>query len=117
MRPKTITVTGSTGGPTCGVYVIDTHLNPTQLGMMVAVSGNVGVADVQFTYADPGLINIAPVSAVNWFNSVAVSATSADSPVADVITTPITAVRVRLRALASAGTGERATLTIVQAGS
>lgn len=121
MRGKTFTVVGSTGGPTYSpVFVVDTFNNPANIGIGVIVSGNITVADVQHTFAEPGSTNLNVVSAVAWWpNATLVSATQANSTNGVVDTNyafPPTAIRLRVRALASAGTNERATITIVQAG-
>lgn len=121
MRPKTFTVVGSAGGPTYSpAYPIDTYNNPTCIGIGVTVSGNTTIADVQHTFTDPGTINLNVVSAGVWINnSTLVSATQAGATNGAYDTNyafPPRAIRLRVRALSSAGTGERATITIQQAG-
>jgi hypothetical protein len=122
MRPKTFIVVGSTGGPTYSpAYVIDTYNNPCNVGIGVVVSGNNTVADLQETFSDPFAINLtANVSAGVWVNNtVLTSATQAGAANGAYDTNyafPPRAIRVRVRALASAGAGEAATFFIQQAG-
>lgn len=121
MRPKSFTVTGSAGGPTFSpAFPIDVQNNPTCIGIAVVVSGPLAIADVQHTFANPWSINLNTVSAAAWINNATlVSATEANNPNGATDTNyafPPTALRLRVRALASAGAGERATITIIQAG-
>lgn len=121
MRGKTFTVVGSAGGPTYSpAWVVDNFNNPTTIGIGVVVSGNNTIADVQHTFGDWSSINLNVVSAVPWqLNATLVSATQASNPDGVVSTNyafPPTAIRLRVRALASAGTQDRATITIIQAG-
>lgn len=121
MRAKVFTVVGSTGGPTYSpAYPIDTWNNPTNIGIGVTVSGNNTVADVQHTFGDPWSVNLNVVSAVAWINNATlVSATAANNINGTTDTNyafPPRAIRLRVRALASAGAGEAATITIQQAG-
>jgi hypothetical protein len=121
VRAKVFTVVGSTGGPTYSpAYPIDTYNNPTCIGIGVIVSGNNTIADVQHTFGDPWSTNLNVVSAVAWINNATlVSATAANNINGATDTNyafPPRAIRLRVRALASAGTGEAATITIQQAG-
>lgn len=121
MRPKVFTVVGSTGGPTYSpAYPIDISNNPTNIGIGVTVSGNNTIADVQHTFGNPWSTNLNVVSAVAWINNATlVSATAANNINGTTDTNyafPPQAIRLRVRALASAGAGEAATITIVQAG-
>lgn len=121
MRAKTFTVVGSTGGPTYSpAYPIDTYNNPTNIGIGVTVSGLETIADVQHTFGDPYAINLNVVSAVAWINnSTLVSATASNNINGTTDTNyafPPRAIRMRVRALSSAGTGNAATMTILQAG-
>jgi hypothetical protein len=120
MRFKTFTVVGSTGGPTyTPAYVVDSFNNPCNIAVGAVVSGAESIADVQFTFGDFGNINLNVVSAVPWQNDATlVSATQANSP--NYATTnyafPPTALRGRVRALASAGAGNAVKFTFQQAG-
>lgn len=121
MRAKTFSVTGSAGGPTYSrAYPIDTYNNPCNIGIGVVVSGNNTVADVQHTFGDPWAADLNVVSAVAWINnSTLVSATQAGQINGAWDTNyafPPRAIRLRVRALASAGAGDTATITIQQAG-
>lgn len=121
MRQKTFTVVGSTGGPTYSpAWPIDTYNNPTCIGIGVTVSGAETIADVQHTFADWGSINLNVVSAAAWINNATlVSATAANNINGTTDTNyafPPRAIRMRVRALASAGAGNAATITIQQAG-
>lgn len=122
MRRKTFTVVGSTGGPSFSpAYPIDTYNNPTCIGIGVVVSGNNTIADVQDTFADWTSINLnAAVSANAWENNATlVSATQAGAINGAYSTNyafPPAAIRLRVRTLTSAGAGEAATITIIQAG-
>lgn len=121
MRRKTFTVVGSTGGPTYSpAYPIDTWNNPTCIGIGVTVSGNNTIADVQDTFADWTSINLNVVSAVAWENNATLVSATATNNINGMSSTnyafPPTAIRLRVRALASAGAGEAATITILQAG-
>lgn len=121
MRAKTFTVVGSTGGPTYSpVYPIDIYNNPCNIGIGVTVSGAETIADVQHTFADPFTINLNVVSAAPWINNqTLVSATAANGINGTTDTNyafPPRAIRMRVRALTSAGANNAATMTIVQAG-
>lgn len=120
-RPKVFTVVGSTGGPTYSpVYPIDTYTNPTSIGIGVVVSGAETIADVQHTFSDPWSQNLNVVSAGVWINNTTlVSATAANNINGATDTNyafPPRAIRLRVRALASAGAGNAATIIIQQAG-
>lgn len=121
MRAKSFLVTGSAGGPTYSpAYVIDTYANPTCIGIGVTVSGNDTVVDVQHTFTDPfaGTDITANVSAAVWINNATLtSATQAGAANGAWDTNyafPCRAIRMRIRALASAGTQDRATITFQQ---
>jgi hypothetical protein len=120
MKAKTFTVVGSTGGPTyTPAWIVDSFNNPTCIGIGAVVSGLESIADIQFTFADWASINLNVVSAAPWQNDATlVSATQANSP--NYATTnyafPPVALRGRVRALASAGAGNRVTFTFHQAG-
>lgn len=121
-RSKTYTVAGSTGGPTYSpAYPIDTYNNPCNIGIGVVVSGNDAVADVQHTFSDPWSINLtANVSAGVWINNATLTSATAQNNINGATDTnyafPPRAIRLRVRALASAGVEEKATITIQQAG-
>lgn len=121
-RAHTYTVVGSTGGPTYSpVFPVDTYNNPCNIGIGVVVSGAETIADVQHTFGDPWSINLtANVSAVAWINNATlVSATAANNTNGATDTNymaPPRAIRMRVRALASAGAGNAATMTIQQSG-
>lgn len=120
MRAKTFTVVGSAGGPAyTPAWIVDSFNNPCCIAVGAVVSGAESVADVQFTFADWSTINLNSVSAAPWQNDATlVSATQANN--ANYATTnyafPPVALRGRVRALASAGTGNRVTFTFQQAG-
>jgi hypothetical protein len=121
MRPKSFTVVGSAGGPTYSpAYPLDTFASPMSVGIGVVVSGPIAVADVQHTFTDPfaGTDLTRNVSAAVWENNATlVSATQAGANNGAYSTNyafPCRAVRLRVRALASAGALERATITIIQ---
>lgn len=122
MRAKTFTITGSAGGiSTSPAYIVDTYGNPTSIGIGVIVSGALAVADVQHTFTDPFATNLnASSSAAVWQNNTTLtSATQAGAANGAYDTNyafPPRAIRLKLRALASASVNERATITIVQAG-
>lgn len=122
MRPKVFTVVGSTGGVTVSpAYVVDTYNLPCDIGLAVTVSGNNTIADVQHTFADPFAVNLnSAVSGVAaWVNHdtlVSCNSTNQDGTLASNYAHPPRAIRLRVRAFGSAGAGERATLTIQQAG-
>lgn len=122
MLPKVFTVVGSAGGPTYSpVYPIDISNDPTSIGIGVTVSGAETIADVQHTFSNPWTTNLtANVSAGVWINnSTLVSATAANNINGTTDTNyafPPQAIRLRVRALTSAGAGNAATITIVQAG-
>lgn len=121
MRAKTFTVVGSTGGPTYSpAYPVDTYNNPCNIGIGVTVSGNNTIADVQHTFSDPWASSLNVVSAGVWINNATlVSATQANNINGATDTNyafPPRAIRLRVRALGSAGVGEQATIVIQQAG-
>ena len=121
MRAKVFTVVGSTGGPTYSpVYPIDTYDNPTSIGIGVTVSGAETIADVQHTFDDPWATNLNVVSAVAWINNATLVSATAENNINGTTDTnyafPPRAIRLRVRAFASAGTGNAATITIQQAG-
>lgn len=121
MRAKIFTVVGSTGGATYSpVYPIDIYNNPCNIGIGVVVSGAETIADVQHTFGDPWTVNLNVVSAVAWINNqTLVSATAANGINGATDTNyafPPRAIRLRVRALTSAGVGNAATMTIVQTG-
>jgi len=121
MRPKVFTVVGSAGGPTYSpAYPIDISNNPTNIGIGVTVSGAETIADVQHTFGNPWNTNLNVVSAVAWINNSTLTSATAANLINGTTDTnyafPPQAIRLRVRALASAGTGNAATITIVQAG-
>lgn len=122
MRAKVFTVVGSAGGATYSpVYPVDTYDNPCSIGIGVTVSGAETIADVQHTFSDPWSTNLtANVSAGVWINnSTLTSATAANNINGTTDTNyafPPRAIRMRVRALTSAGAGNAATITIQQAG-
>lgn len=122
MRAKTFTITASAGGiSTSPAIVIDTWGNPTTIGIGVIVSGALAIADVQHTFTDPFENNLnASSSAAVWQNNTTlVSATQAGAANGAYDTNyafPPRAIRLKMRALASASVGERGTITVIQAG-
>ena len=123
MKPKSFSVIGSAGGPTFSpVWVPNKYNNPANIGVGVVVSGAETVVDIQHTFADPWSINlnIAPGVSAAWSNnSTLVSATQASNPNGATDTNYAfypNAIRMRVRALASAGAGNRATVTFIQGG-
>ena len=121
MMSKSFRVIGSAGGPTFSpVYVVDNRSNPCNIGIGVVVSGVIAVADVQHTFANPFNQNLNVLVSAAWMNNdTLVSATQASNPNGAVATNYAfgpTAIRLRVRALASAGSNEAATITIQQAG-
>lgn len=121
MRPKTFIVVGSTGGPTYSpVYPVDTYPVPCNIGIGVVVSGNNTIADVQHTFSDPWGINLNVVSAGVWINNATLTSATAQNNINGATDTnyafPPRAIRLRVRALTSAGAGEAASITIQQAG-
>lgn len=121
MRPKVFTVVGSTGGPTYSpAYPIDIYCDPTNIGIGVVVSGAETIADVQHTFGNPWSTNLNVVSAVAWINNSTLTSATAANLINGATDTnyafPPQAIRLRVRALASAGAGNAATITIVQAG-
>lgn len=121
-RPKTFIVLGSTGGPTYSpAYPIDSNWNnPCNIGIGVVVSGNNTVVDVQHTFANPWNINLNIVSAAAWINNATLTSATAQNNINGATDTnyayPPSAIRMRVRALASAGVKEQATIVIHQAG-
>lgn len=121
MRAKTFTVVGSAGGPTYSpAYPVDTYPVPCNIGIGVVVSGAETIADVQHTFGDPWSINLNVVSAVAWINNSTLTSATAQNNINGATDTnyafPPRAIRLRVRALTSAGAGNAATLTIQQAG-
>lgn len=122
MRSKSFTVQGSAGGQSVSpVFIVDNYNNPCNIGVGVVVSGANIVADVQHTFANWASVNLnASASAAAWINNATlVSATQASNPNGATDTNYAfgpTAIRLRVRAMASAGTNEQATITIQQAG-
>lgn len=121
MRAKVFTVVGSAGGPTYSpVYPVDTYPVPCNIGIGVVVSGLLAVADVQHTFGDPWSTNLNVVSAVAWINNATLVSATAQNNTNGASDTnyafPPRAIRLRVRALASASVGEQATITIQQAG-
>lgn len=120
MRPKVFTVNASTAVQYSPAYPIDLYPTPCNIGIGVTVSGNNTVADVQHTFGNPWSTNLNVVSAVAWINNATlVSATAANNINGTTDTNyafPPQAIRLRVRATSSAGTGDAATITIVQAG-
>jgi hypothetical protein len=123
MRAKSFTVVGSAGGPTFSpVWVPDKYPSPANIGIGVVVSGAETIVDIQHTFADPWNqnLNIAPGVSAAWSNNATlVSATQASNPNGATDTNYAfypNAIRMRVRALTSAGTGNRATVTFIQAG-
>lgn len=121
MMSKSFRVVGSAGGPTFSpVWVVDNRSNPCNIGVGVVVSGLNTVADVQHTFANPFNQNLNVLVSAAWINNATlVSATQASNPNGATDTNYAfgpTAIRMRVRAMASAGTNEAATITIQQAG-
>jgi hypothetical protein len=121
MRAKTFTVVGAAGGATYSpAYPIDTYNNPTCIGIGVVVSGAETIADVQHTFGDPWSTNLNVVSAVAWLNNATLVSATAQNNINGATDTnyafPPRAIRLRVRALTSAGAGNAATITIQQAG-
>lgn len=121
-RTKRFTVVGSTGGATyTPAYPIDSNWNnPCNIGLGVVVSGAESIADVQHTFADPWSINLNVVSAVAWINNSTLTSATAQNNINGATdgnyAYPPTAIRGRVRALASAGAGNAVTFTFQQAG-
>lgn len=121
-RAHTYTVVGSTGGPTYSpAFPIDTYNNPCNIGIGVVVSGLETIADVQHTFSDPWSINLtANVSAGVWINNATLTSATAANNINGATDTnyayPPRAIRLRVRAFASAGTGNAASMTIQQSG-
>lgn len=120
-RAKTFIVAGSAGGATYSpAYPIDTWNNPANIGIGVVVSGAECIADVQHTFSDPWSINLNVVSAGVWINNSTLTSATAQNNINGATDTnyafPPRAIRLRVRALSSAGTGNAATITIQQAG-
>ncbi len=121
MKSKSFTVAGSAGGPTFSrVFIVDQYNNPCNIGIGVVVSGLNTVVDVQHTFANWTNQDLNVLVSAAWENNATlVSATQASNPNGATSTNyafPPTAIRMRVRAMASAGTNERATITINQAG-
>lgn len=103
MRPVVYTVTGVGSSK---VYVVDTYISPSNMGLAVVVSGTI-TYKVQYTFDDVFAAGYTPSSG-NWFDHpTLVGSASGNSNVAY----PVTGIRL----LTTAGTGS-ATLTIIQAG-
>jgi len=121
MRAKVFTVVGSAGGPTYSpAYPVDTYPVPCNIGIGVVVSGAETIADVQHTFGDPWATNLNVVSAVAWINNSTLVSATAQNNINGATDTnyafPPRAIRLRVRALTSAGAGNAATITIQQAG-
>lgn len=121
MRAKSFRIVGSAGGPTFSpVFVVDTYENPCNIGIGVVVSGLNTVVDIQHTFADWRNQNLNTLVSAAWINNATlVSATQASNPNGATDTNyafPPTAIRMRVRAMASAGTNEAANVTFVQSG-
>lgn len=120
MRRKSFTVIGSAGGPTYSpVYPVDTYNNPCNIGVSVTVSGAESIADIQETFSDPWTINLNSVSAGVWAVGAISSATAANQingATDGSYIYPPTALRLRVRALTSAGAGNAVTVVFQQAG-
>jgi len=122
MRAKTFTVFGSAGGATYSpAYAVDTYNNPCNIGIGVVVSGAETIADVQHTFSDPWSIDLTTnVSAGVWINNSTLTSATAQNNINGATDTnyafPPRAIRLRVRALTSAGIGNAATITIQQAG-
>ena len=122
MKPQIVTVVGSAGGISVSpAFIVDNLTSPTNIGIGLVVSGVHTVADIQHTFADWSSVNInSAVSAVAWSNNATlVSATQAGAINGAYDTAynfPPTAIRLRVRALASASVGEAATATFIQSG-
>lgn len=121
MMSKSFRVVGSAGGPTFSpVWVVDNRSNPCNIGIGVVVSGLNTVVDVQHTFANPFNQNLNVNVSAAWINNATlVSATQANNPNGAIDTNYAfgpTAIRMRVRAMASAGANEAATITIQQAG-
>lgn len=122
MRPKVFTVAGSAGGATYSpAYPIDTYNNPCNIGVAITVSGAECIADCQHTFGDPWATNLSTsVSSVPWINLTALTSVTAANNINGTTDGsylyPPRAIRMRVRALTSAGAGNAATLTIQQAG-
>lgn len=121
-RGKTFRVLGSAAGPTYSpAYAIDSNWNnPCNIGIGVVVSGNNTIADVQHTFSDPWSINLNVVSAGIWINNSTLTSATAQNNINGATdgnyAYPPRAIRLRVRALASAGIEEAATIVIQQAG-
>ena len=121
MKAKSFTVVGSAGGPTFSpVWIPDKYNNPANIGIGVVVSGVHVIVDIQHTFADWTNQNLNTLVSAAWTNnSTLVSATQANTPNGATDTNYAfypNAVRMRVRAMASAGSNERATVTFIQAG-
>lgn len=121
MKPKTFTVVGSTGGPTFSrVFIPDKYNNPANIGVGVVVSGVHVIVDIQHTFADWTNQDLNTLVSAAWINNATlVSATQANNPNGATDTNYAfypNAIRMRVRAMASAGSNERATVTFIQAG-
>lgn len=123
MRAKSFRIVGSAGGPTFSpVVIVDNFAVPCNIGIGVVVSGLNTVVDIQHTFASPFTqnLNVAPGVSAAWINnSTLTSATQAGQPNGAWDTNYAfgpTAIRMRVRAMASAGANEAANFTIQQAG-
>lgn len=111
MRPKRFTVTASAGGPSISpAYPVDINTNPTDIGIIVKVTGS-ALYTVQHTGDDPWSTNLnASVSAAEWLNNSFLVSANANGDT-NYIAAP-NAIRLVLYAAASA----TATITINPAG-
>lgn len=124
MRVKRFTVVGSTGGATVSpAFIVDTYECPVNIGIGVVVSGNNTIADVQHTFADWTSVNInSAVSAVAWIDNATLTSASQAGQKNGAWDTNYsfapTAIRLKVRAMVSAGGAgtEAATITFQQAG-
>jgi len=120
MRVKTLSVTSSAGVSHSQAYVVDSWISPCNIALAVVCSGPLAVADVQYTLADPFENNLnTAVSAHAWLNHATLASCTAapqNGMMAGNFTEPPRAIRLRLRAPASASTNDRATLIINQGG-
>lgn len=121
MRAKTFSVAASAGGPSFSpAWIVDTFAVPCNIGIAVVVSGNNTIADIQHTFADPFAVNLnSAASAQAWLNNATlVSATAANQNgmVDTNYAYPPRAIRMRVRAAASATAQDVATVTFVQSG-
>lgn len=101
MKPNTISTTGvSASSP----MIINTNVNPVNLGFVAVVSGTVSSYTIQYSMDDPN----STTGLTNWF---ATSISGASATANGNITYPITALRINI----ATGTGSVA-LTVTQSG-